>query len=72
MIDTVKYGWSEELLSLLGLANNIVSDPNHVLHNESVLLPSNRQYEGPKFNQVWLKKSFVHQAVLELNKAPKK
>jgi hypothetical protein len=56
--------------NLLRLANNIVSDPNHVLHNEFELLPSNRRYRVPKFNKVRLKNSFVHQAILELNKKP--
>ncbi len=53
--------------NLLRLANNIVSDSNHVLHNEFESLPSNRRYRVPRFNKVMLKHSFVHQAVLELN-----
>ncbi len=54
--------------NLLRLANNIVFDPNHVLHNEFELLPSNRRYKVPRLNKVRLKHSFVHQAILELNK----
>ncbi len=54
--------------NLLRLANNIVSDPNHVLHNEFELLPSNWRYRVPRLNKVRLKHSFVHQAILELNK----
>ncbi len=54
--------------NLLRIANNIVADSNHVLHNEFVLLLSNRRYSVPSFNRVRLKHSFVHQAILELNK----
>lgn len=54
--------------NLLRLANNILADTNHVLHNEFVLLPSNQRYRVQSFNRVRLKHSFVHQAILELNK----
>ncbi len=54
--------------NLLRIANSIVADSNHVLHNEFVLLLSNRRYRVPSFNRVRLKHSFVHQAILELNK----
>ncbi len=54
--------------NLLRLANNIVSDPNHILHNEFELLPSNRRYRVPRFHKVRLKHSFEHQTILELNK----
>ena len=36
--------------NLVRLANNIVSEPNHVLYNEFVLLPSNRRYKVPRYS----------------------
>lgn len=45
------------------LANNIISDPNHVLISEYELLPSNRRNWVPRYNKVRLKRSFVHQSV---------
>lgn len=52
------------------LAKNILSDVNHVLNSEYVLLPSARRYSVPRFNKVRLKHSFVHQSILKLNKEP--
>uniref|UniRef100_A0A673IFC2 Solute carrier family 37 member 1 n=1 Tax=Sinocyclocheilus rhinocerous TaxID=307959 RepID=A0A673IFC2_9TELE len=53
------------------LANNIVSEPNHVLYNEFVLLPSNRRYKVPRYSRIKLKNSFVYQDVLALNNSYK-
>lgn len=53
--------------NILRLANNIVSDPNHVLNSEYELLPLNRRYRVPRFNRVRLRHSFVHQSILKLN-----
>lgn len=39
------------------------------LHNEFVSLPSNQRYMVLIFNRVRLKHSFVHQVILQLNKA---
>ncbi len=58
--------------NLVRLANNIVSELNHELYNEFVLLPSNQQYNVPRYNWIKLKYYFVHQAVLELNKLQEK
>jgi len=40
----------------------------HILHKEFELLPSKRRYRVPRFNKLRLKHSFVHQAILALNK----
>lgn len=53
--------------NLLRLANNIVSEPNHVLYNEFVMLPSYRRKKLPRYSPIKIKKFIVHQAVLVLN-----
>ena len=54
--------------SMLRLAKNITSNTSHVLYSEYRLLPSGRRYEVPLFKKVRLKKYFVHQSTLMLNR----
>lgn len=54
--------------NLMRLKRNIISNPSHVLNLIFKQLKSNCQFRVPSFNKVKLKQSFVHQAVLELNK----
>ncbi len=49
------------------LANNMVSEPNHVLNGEYELLPSKQRYRIPRFNKIRLKNSFLYQSILKLN-----
>ncbi len=53
--------------NMLRLANNIVSEPNHVLNGEYKLLPSKQRYRIPRFNKIRLKNFFVCQSILKLN-----
>ena len=54
--------------SMLRLAKNITSNTSHVLYSEYRLLPSGRRYAVPLFKKVRLKKYFVHQSTLMLNR----
>ena len=53
---------------MLSLARSITSDPTHVLFEEYELLPSNRRFRLPRYGRVKMKKAFVYQSVLLLNK----
>ncbi|KAF7645183.1 hypothetical protein LDENG_00208800 [Lucifuga dentata] len=54
--------------SVLKQARKIVSDPNHVLHEEYELLPSGRRYRLPKCGSNKYKFSFVPSSTKLLNK----
>ena len=53
---------------VLRLARGITSNNKHPLHGEYDVLPLQRRYRVPTWNRVQLRKSFVHQSTLLLNK----
>ena len=52
-------------------ARKIVSDVNHVLNGEFVLLPYGRRYKEPKWKYIRFKKYFVPASTKMLNDAMK-
>ena len=56
------------LRQIENLADKIISDPNHFLHNEYKLLPSGRRYLIPRFKTKRASNSFVPYSIVILNK----